>query len=88
VVLEEDQPMMESIIRRAGYDMGKLILTGISKGHHKFSLQYSESDGRVQCEAFCKCGFKIQINNPNNYAGLKDLQMKWEKHIGTWNWWK
>jgi hypothetical protein len=34
--------------------------------------------------AHCKCGYEVEIINFNNYGGTKDLQMKWEKHIGAW----
>jgi hypothetical protein len=67
--------------------MGSIILTGISKGKHQFSLQYAEINGSATCTAYCKCGFEVEINNFKNYGGTKDLQMKWEKHIGTWKGW-
>ena len=40
------------------------------------------------CMAHCKCGYEVEIINFNNYGGTKDLQKKWEKHIGTWKGWK
>jgi hypothetical protein len=67
--------------------MSSIILTGISKGKHKFSLEYPEVNGVKICLACCKCGYKIEIIQFSNYGGIKDLQMKWEKHIGTWKGW-
>ena len=67
--------------------MGSIILTGISQGKHQFSLYYSEMNGVAVCVACCKCGYKVEINNFKNYGGVKDLQMKWEKHLGTWKGW-
>ena len=67
--------------------MGSIILTGISRGKHQFSLNYPELDGKVICIAKCKCGYKVEILNFRSYGGTKDLQMKWEKHIGTWKGW-
>ena len=67
--------------------MDELILTGISHGKHEFSLEYPKVDGAQICMAHCKCGYKVQINNYWHYGGLKDLQMKWEKHIGIWKGW-
>ena len=64
--------------------MGSIILTGISHGKHQFSLTYPEVDGVIICMAHCKCGYEVEIINFRNYGGTKDLQMKWEKHIGTW----
>jgi len=67
--------------------MGSIILTGISEGKHQFSLTYPEVEGVVICMAHCKCGYEVEIINFKNYGGTKDLQMKWEKHIGTWKGW-
>ena len=67
--------------------MGSIILTGISQGKHKFSLEYPKVDGVEICVAQCKCGYEVEINNFRNYGGAKDLQMKWEKHIGIWKGW-
>ena len=67
--------------------MGSIILTGISHGKHQFSLTYPEVKGVVVCMAQCKCGYEVEIINFRNYGGTKDLQMKWEKHIGTWKGW-
>ena len=39
------------------------------------------------CMAHCKCRYEVEIINFRNYGGTKDLQMKWEKHIGTWKGW-
>ena len=67
--------------------MGSIILTGISHGKHQFSLTYPEVEGVIICIAHCKCGFEIEIINFTNYGGTKDLQKKWEKHIGIWKGW-
>ena len=67
--------------------MGRIILTGISQGKHKFRLEYSIVDGMEICMAQCKCGYRVQINNYWNYGGMKDLQMKWGKHIEIWKGW-
>jgi hypothetical protein len=67
--------------------MGSIVLTGISHGKHKFSLEYLRVEDVEICMAHCKCGYKVEINNFRNYGGTKDLQMKWEKHIGTWKGW-
>ena len=63
--------------------MGSIILTGISHGKHQFSLTYPEVNGVMICMAKCNCGYEVEIINFNNYGGTKDLQRKWEKHIGT-----
>jgi hypothetical protein len=67
--------------------MGSIILTGISHGKHKFSLDYPVIDGVEICTARCKCGYEVEIINFRTYGGTKDLQMKWEKHIGVWKGW-
>ena len=67
--------------------MGSIILTGLSFGKHKFRLEYPEISGLISCVAHCKCGYIVEINNFRSYGGAKDLQMKWEKHIGTWKGW-
>ena len=63
--------------------MGSIILTGLRFGEHSFSLNYPVVDGQMICVAHCKCGYEVEIINFRNYGGTKDLQMKWEKHIGT-----
>jgi hypothetical protein len=68
-------------------NMDELILTGISHGKHEFSLEYPKVDGVEICMAHCKCGYKVQINHYRSYAGMKDLQKKWEIHIGIWKGW-
>jgi hypothetical protein len=67
--------------------MNDLILTGISYGKHEFSLKYPKVDGVEICMARCKCGYEVQINYYWNYGGMKDLQKKWEIHIGVWKGW-
>ena len=67
--------------------MGSIILTGISHGKHQFSLTYPEVEAAIICMAHCKCGYEVEIIKFRSYGGTKDLQMKWEKHIGTWKGW-
>ena len=62
--------------------MGKLILTGISKGRHKFSLEYPEADGKVTCTARCACGYQVEILQFEGWGGTRELQKRWEDHIG------
>jgi len=80
-----DDEIQHQMSRR--YIMGSIILTGLSHGRHKFSLDYPEVEGIIICRAHCKCGYEVEIINFRNYGGSKDLQMKWEKHIGTWKGW-
>jgi hypothetical protein len=85
VVLKEDLLMMKNNIRMSRrLIMGSIILTGISHGKHQFSLEYPEVSGVMICMAHCKCGYEVEINNFRNYGGGQDLEMKWQKHIGTW----
>ncbi len=67
--------------------MGSIILTGISHGKHQFSLTYPDVEGVMICMAHCKCGYEVEIINFKSYGGTKDLQKKWEIHIGTWKGW-
>lgn len=62
--------------------MGKLITTGISKGPHKFSLEYPEVDGKVTCIAQCACGYQVQILQFEGWGGTRELLKRWEDHIG------
>jgi hypothetical protein len=88
VVLKEDLLMMKNTIRMSRrLIMGSIILTGISHGKHQFSLTYPEAAGVMICIAQCKCGYEVEIINFRSYGGTKDLQKKWEKHIGTWKGW-
>jgi hypothetical protein len=88
VVLKEDLPAMKDTAGRAGgLLMGRIILTGISQGKHKFRLEYPIVDGKTICMAICACGYEVEILYFENYGGTKDLQMKWQKHIGTWKGW-
>lgn len=64
-----------------------IVLTGLSHGKHKFNLSYPEVDGNKICIAKCDCGYEVEIMNFHNYGGIKDLQKKWEMHIGTWKGW-
>ena len=67
--------------------MGSIILTGISHGKHQFSLEYPVVEGVTICMAHCKCGYEVEIINFRSYGGGKDLEKKWQKHIGTWKGW-
>ena len=82
VVLKEDLPAMEDTAGRAGgLVMGSIILTGISKGKHKFRLEYPVVEGKTICMAICACGFEAEILYFENYGGVKYLQSQWDKHI-------
>ena len=61
--------------------MGRIILTGISQGKHKFKLEYPNIDGKTICMAICACGFEVEILYFENYGGVKYLQSEWDKHI-------
>jgi len=88
VVLKEDLLMMKNTIRMSRrLIMGSIILTGISHGKHQFSLTYPELERVMICMAHCKCGYEVEIINFRSYGGTKDLQKKWEIHIGTWKGW-
>lgn len=63
--------------------MGKLIATGISKGKHKFSLDYSEVNGKVTCIARCACGYQVEILQFEGWGGTRELQKRWEEHTGN-----
>jgi hypothetical protein len=67
--------------------MSAIILTGLSHGKHKFSLSYPVIESVEHCIATCLCGYEVEIIQFRSYGGAKDLQMKWEKHIGTWKGW-
>ena len=62
--------------------MGKLILTGISKGEHKFFLEYPNIEGRVICNARCTCGYQVEILQFEGWGGTRELQKRWEEHTG------
>ena len=82
VVLKEDLPAMKDTAGRAGgLFMGRIILTGISQGRHKFKLVYPNIDGKTICVAICTCGFEVEILYFENYGGVKYLQREWDKHI-------
>ena len=63
--------------------MGKLIATGISKGKHKFYLDYSEVNGKVTCIARCACGYQVEILQFEGWGGTRELQKRWEDHTGN-----
>ena len=82
VVLKEDLPAMKDTAGRAGgFFMGRIILTGISQGKHKFKLEDPIVDGKTICRAFCACGYEVEILYFENYGGVKYLQREWDKHI-------
>ena len=62
--------------------MGKIIATGISKGKHKFSLDYSVVNGKVTCIARCVCGYQVEILQFEGWGGTRELQKRWEEHTG------
>ena len=62
--------------------MAKLIATGLSKGRHKFSIEYTEVNGKVTCFARCACGHEVQILQFEGWGGTRELQKKWEEHTG------
>jgi len=61
--------------------MGRIILTGLTQGKHKFELVYREIDGVEHCFAHCRCGFFSEVLNYNTYGGVKHLQFIWEAHV-------
>jgi hypothetical protein len=63
--------------------MDSIILTGLKQGKHQFTLEYPTVDGLSICLAHCACGFKTEIKNFRSYGGVKDLQSKWELHVGV-----
>lgn len=69
------------------FTLSAIVLTGLSFGKHKFSLEYPIEDQVMRCIAVCQCGFRVEISHFRSYGGVKDLQMKWEQHIGTWKGW-
>ena len=61
--------------------MGKIILTGISWGSHKFSLNYPYVNGKVKCFVICTCGYQVEILNFEGWGGVRQVQFEWDKHI-------
>lgn len=61
--------------------MGKIILTGISWGSHKFSLDYPCIEREVKCFAICTCGYQVEILHYESWGGSRQVQFEWEKHI-------
>jgi len=73
VVLKEDLPAMKVTAGRAGgLFMGRIILTGISQGKHKFRLEYPIVDGKTICMAICACEYEVEILYFGNYGCRKD----------------
>ena len=62
--------------------MGRIIITGIAKGRHKFSLDYSEMNGKFTCVAQCACGYQVEILQFEGWGGTRELQKRWEEHTG------
>jgi len=60
--------------------MSYLILTGLSSGKHKFTLEYEGEDIEQKCYVVCRCGYRKEIINFKNYGGVKELQRVWDKH--------
>jgi len=60
--------------------MSAIILTGLSRGKHKFNLEHVVVDGVTYCFVECKCGFQSEIIYFRNYAGVKEVQRVWELH--------
>ena len=62
--------------------MTPIILTGLTqKGRHKFEIKNIVTAEGEQCLVLCRCGFEGRIQNPNNYAGVKELEKIWKDHI-------
>ena len=62
--------------------MGKLVATGISKGKHKFSLDYQTIEEKIICIAKCACGYSVEIKQFEGWGGTRELQRRWEEHTG------
>jgi len=75
--------MKDTAGRAGGLFMGRIILTGISKGMHKFTLEYFIVEGSAICFALCACGHQAEIVHFENYGGAKEVQYEWERHIGS-----
>ena len=61
--------------------MGEIILTGLSFGNHRFTLNYSTVEGKLGCIAYFTCSYEAEILYSSSYGGVKSLQGKWEEHI-------
>ena len=61
--------------------MGQIILTGVTYRDHKFALEYPHVDGTTVCIAKCTCGFEKEIKHYQGYAGHRQLQFEWDRHI-------
>lgn len=61
--------------------MGQIILAGVTYGDHKFALHYPQMDGATICIAKCTCGFEVEILRYQSYAGHRQLQFEWDRHI-------
>ena len=82
VVLKEDLLAMKDTVGRVGgLNMGQIILTGVTYGDHEFALEYPHVDGTTVCIAKCTCGFEKEIQHYQSYAGHRQLQFEWDRHI-------
>jgi hypothetical protein len=60
--------------------LGKLVATGISKGKHKFTLDYQTIEEKIICMAECACGYGVEIKQFEGWGGTRELQRRWEEH--------
>ena len=61
--------------------MGRIMLTGISRGSHKFSLEYPTINDKIKCFATCTCGYRVEIHNFESWGGSRQVQFEWDKHV-------
>ena len=61
--------------------MSGLILTNLSSGKHKFSLEYRGGEEDKKCFVVCRCGYLKEILNFRSYGGVKEVQRVWDSHI-------
>ena len=61
--------------------MGRIIITGISWGSHKFSLDYPTVNDKIKCFATCTCGYRVEIHNFESWGGSRQVQFEWDKHV-------
>lgn len=59
--------------------MSALILTNLSKGEHKFILEYVGDGSNKGCYVVCRCGYRHEILYFRNDAGVKEVQRVWEE---------
>jgi len=64
-------------------DMGRLILTGLTKSaNHNFKLCYEGEGANERCWVDCKCGYSVEVLNFRTYGGVKEVEKIWTKHTG------